>query len=142
MTREFIVEVKGLDGEQKSLLMREVEGYPLPARVTEDGEVHHDIMMLNPAAHDLIDIINASTKGAVIITSEEHPMVTGAGEIAIQSNVNEKIIPVGPIQFTTIPMIDVAVIMYGTAGNVNGRIALKDITCLGQVNFIDSINQK
>lgn len=135
-TRDFIVEVKDLNGNQQELLIR-TGVKAVPVRVDSNGVEHADIMIINPAAHDLINIINHSTAGHASIAGVQDPFVTGEGELVVQHATNEKVIPVGPIKLVPTPMIDAAVIMINHFDSLNGRIALGNIECLGEINFID-----
>lgn len=143
MTKEYIVEVKNLNGEQQELIVR-VDEQGVVSRVDAEGNQLHDIIIIPPATHDLLDVINNSAVAEAFIRAqynflEENPAGSKRAPLLALNYKNLKELPIGEIQVMDKPIIDAAIIHVNHNQDPNFPVhTYTDITCVGYVNFIDA----
>lgn len=144
MTRRYIAELKTLHGDQQEIVI-EVNEQGGVARIDADGNIVHDIAIIPPATHDMIDIIASSTKATSFIRSsynflETRPMGQSHRPPMLGVVYNgDKDLPIGEIQVMDKPVIDAAIIQLDHTFSENLQTHLYEgIHCVGYINFIDA----
>lgn len=139
--RNYIVEVKTLDGDQEEFAIKIDNG--IITRLGTEGGEYNDIIFIPPATHDLIDIINNSTAGDVVIEIDTYDIlqtnVNALGKVPkIVAVYKDNKLPIGEIQLLNQPFIGAAMVHLPLPSQEGNMLVYKNIECLGYINFIDA----
>lgn len=131
-----IIEYAMLNGEQGELVVGHEAGSQLPGRFDEKDEINYDIMIINPAALDLIAIVNSSPEATAVING--NPLMQGEGDLGIEWN--GKVVPIGQVQFVPRPSIGAGIVQFERVSDTNAISGYKltNLKTLGVINYIDA----
>lgn len=138
LTSTTIIEVQTLNGDQQELTLGTTMGSQLPGRVDESGELQYDIMIVNPAVLDLLDILQQSKSAGANPVVNGNPLMEGAGDLQIEWK--NKVVPVGRIEWVPRAAIGAAVIKFTNTSDTNAisGYKLENFELLGIINLIDA----
>ena len=139
-TMKNIIEYATLNGEQEELVVGHKAGSQLPGRFDDKDEINYDIMVINPAALDLLSIVAESPNAVAVING--NPLMQGEGELGIEWN--GKTVPIGQIQFVPRPSIGAGIAQFERVSDTDkiSGYKLTNIKPLGVINFIDARQDK
>ena len=145
MSRQFIVEVKTLNEDQHEIVVG-VDDNGIAYRVNENGEEVRDIVIVPPATHDIIDILNTAQKGQPYLKCAydfltQRPAFQGQqpqqGVILAIDNAGREL-TIGEIQSMNTPVIDAAIVQIGKIQNAEHINFYSELASVGYINFIDA----
>lgn len=135
-----IIEYASLKGVQEELVVGHKAGSQLPGRFDDQDEIQYDIMIVNPAAIDLLAIIEESPNATAVING--NPLMQGEGDLGVEWN--GKTVPIGQIQFVPRPSIGAGIAQFERVSDTDkiSGYKLTNIKPLGVINYIDARQNK